>query len=52
MNKLIPLYDKVVVKPKEEGEMLYGNIIVPDMGKEKPEMGFTNSTKTKTKRRK
>lgn len=39
MNKLIPIYDKVVIKPKEEGESLYGNIIIPDLGKEKPEMG-------------
>ena len=39
MSKLIPLYDKVIVKPKEEGEALYGNIIIPDMGKEMPHVG-------------
>ena len=36
---IIPLSDKVVILPIEEGEQTYGNIIVPDMGKERPEMG-------------
>ena len=36
---IIPLGDKVVILPREEGEQMYGNIIVPDAGKEKPEMG-------------
>ena len=36
---IIPLGDKVVVLPLEEGEQMYGNIIVPDAGQEKPEMG-------------
>ena len=36
---IIPLGDKVVILPKEEGEQMYGNIIVPDAGKEKPEIG-------------
>ena len=36
---IIPLGDKVVILPQEEGEQMYGNIIVPDAGKEKPEMG-------------
>ena len=34
-----PLSDKVVILPQEEGEQTYGSIVVPDMGKEKPEMG-------------
>ena len=34
-----PLSDKVVILPQEEGEQMYGNIIVPDAGKEKPEIG-------------
>ena len=34
-----PLGDKVVILPQEEGEQTYGNIVVPDMGKEKPEIG-------------
>ena len=36
---IIPLNDKIVILPQEEGEQMYGNIIVPDAGKEKPEMG-------------
>ena len=36
---IIPLSDKVVILPIEEGEQMYGNIIVPDAGQEKPEMG-------------
>ena len=34
-----PLGDKVVLLPQDEGEQMYGNIIVPDAGKEKPEIG-------------
>ena len=34
-----PLGDRVVLLPVDEGEQQYGSIIVPDMGKEKPEMG-------------
>ena len=36
---IIPLDDKIVILPQEEGEQMYGNIIVPDAGQEKPEMG-------------
>jgi len=39
MKVLKPMNDRVVVRPVEEDEQLYGNIIVPDMGKERPEMG-------------
>ena len=38
-SPIIPLGDKIVILPKEEGEQQYGSIIVPDMGKEKPEIG-------------
>ena len=38
-SPIIPLGDKIVILPKEEGEQTYGNIVVPDMGKEKPEIG-------------
>ena len=38
-SPIIPLGDKIVILPQEEGEQNYGNIVVPDMGKEKPEMG-------------
>ena len=34
-----PLGDKVVILPKEETEQMYGNIIVPDGGQDKPEIG-------------
>jgi chaperonin GroES len=44
MKKLNPANERVVVKPIEEDEQLYGNIIVPDMGKERPEMGKVIAT--------
>jgi chaperonin GroES len=34
-----PLHNHVVVKQVDETETMYGNIIVPDAGKEKPLMG-------------
>ena len=36
---IIPLNDKVVILPIEEGETTDGTIIVPDTGGEKPEIG-------------
>ena len=38
-SPIIPLGDRIIILPKEEGEQQYGSIIVPDMGKEKPEIG-------------
>ena len=38
-SPITPLGDKIVILPQEEGEQMYGNIVVPDAGKEKPEMG-------------
>ena len=38
-SPIIPLGDKIVILPREEGEQHYGNIVVPDMGQEKPEIG-------------
>ena len=38
-KELIPANDRIVVKPVDEGETMYGSIVVPDMGKERPEMG-------------
>ena len=38
-SPIIPLGDKIVILPQEEGEQMYGNIIVPDAGQEKPELG-------------
>ena len=34
-----PLGDRVVLLPIDEGEQMYGNIVIPDIEKEKPEMG-------------
>ena len=31
--------DRVIIKPVEAGEERFGSIIIPDMGKERPEMG-------------
>ena len=39
MKKLMPMGDRMVVKPIEQTEQMYGNIIIADMGKERPEMG-------------
>lgn len=36
---LIPLNDRVLIEPLEEQEIMYGSIIVPDLGKERPELG-------------
>ena len=38
-SPIIPLGDKIVILPQEEGEQTYGNIIVPDTGQEKPQIG-------------
>lgn len=39
MNKLKPLNGYIVIRPIEEEETMYGNIVIPDLGKERPEMG-------------
>jgi len=39
MSKLKPRNGNVILKPMEESEMMVGNIIIPDMGNEKPIMG-------------
>lgn len=39
MKKLLPSNDRILIKPVDEGEQTYGSIVIPDMGKEKPEMG-------------
>jgi chaperonin GroES len=38
-KKLVMKHDKVLVKPIDESEQLYGSIIVPDLGKERPQLG-------------
>ena len=39
MKVLEPQNDRVLIKPIAEDEQMYGNIVIPDMGKERPEMG-------------
>lgn len=39
MNQLLPLNGYIVMKPVEEEEQTYGNIVIPDLGKERPELG-------------
>ena len=38
-KQLVPTNDRILLKPIEEGEQKYGNIVIPEMGKEKPEIG-------------
>ncbi len=38
-KKLHPTNDRILIRPIDEGEQTYGSIVIPDMGKEKPEMG-------------
>jgi len=38
-KKLLPTNDRILLRPIDEGEQTYGSIIIPDLGKEKPEMG-------------
>jgi len=40
MSKIpIPFNDRVLLEPIDEGEKTYGSIIIPDAGKERPEIG-------------
>ena len=36
---IIPLGDRIIILPQDEGEQMYGNIVVPDTGQERPEIG-------------
>lgn len=38
-KKITPINGYVVLKPVEEAEQTFGNIVIPDLGKERPEMG-------------
>ena len=44
MKKIAPLNGYVVLKPIETEEETFGNIIIPDLGKERPEMGKVVAT--------
>jgi chaperonin GroES len=37
--KIKPLHNNIVIKHTDNTEEMYGNILIPDMGKEKPLMG-------------
>ena len=43
-TKLQPTNDRILIKPIDEGEQTYGSIVIPDMGKEKPELGEVIAT--------
>jgi len=43
-QKLQPTNDRILIKPIDEGEQTYGSIVIPDMGKERPEMGEVIAT--------
>ena len=40
MSKLRPVNGNVIIRPIEEEEQMSGNIIIPDMGKERPEISI------------
>jgi chaperonin GroES len=40
MSRLEPINGHVLIKPIDEEEQTYGNIVIPDMGKERPEIGL------------
>jgi len=42
--KIKPLHNHVVIKQQDETETMYGNIIIPDAGKEKMMMGEVIAT--------
>jgi chaperonin GroES len=44
MKKITPLNGYVVLRPIETEEETFGNIIIPDLGKERPEMGKVVAT--------
>lgn len=44
MSKLNPLNGYIAIKPIEAEEEMYGNIVIPDLGKERPEMGEVVAT--------
>ena len=44
MKRITPLNGYIVLKPIENEEETFGNIIIPDLGKERPEMGKVVAT--------
>jgi chaperonin GroES len=43
-KQITPINGYVVLKPVEETEQTFGNIVIPDLGKERPEMGKVVAT--------
>ena len=43
-KKITPLNGYILLKPIETEEETFGNIIIPDLGKERPEMGEVVAT--------
>ena len=43
-HKITPKNGFIVLRPVETTEETYGNIIIPDLGKERPEMGVVVAT--------
>ena len=39
MSKLTPVNGHVIIRPIDNEEQMIGNIVIPDLGKEKPEIG-------------
>jgi len=39
MNKLKPVNGQLIIRPIEEDEQMVGNIALPDIGQEKPDIG-------------
>ena len=44
MSKLQPMNGNVILKPIDSQEETFGNIIIPDLGKERPEMAEVVAT--------
>jgi len=44
MSKLTPLNGYLVLRPIDTEEETYGNIVIPDLGKERPELGEVAAT--------
>lgn len=44
MTKITPINGVIVLKRLENNEQTYGQIVIPDMGKERPELGLVIET--------
>jgi len=46
MSEIKPVNGIIALKKVEEQEQMYGNIVVPDLGKERPELGTVVAVST------